>query len=68
MTQGEKRRGPLNGNAKLTSERVLQIRARYEPGRNQWNRGNASLLAKEFKLNKRSVLRLVSGEDWGWLD
>lgn len=54
-------RGIRNGNAKLTDEQVQYIRTHYRPPR--LDPGNAIILAKTFGVNKRTITRIVAGED-----
>ena len=61
-TDGSGRRGPRNGAAKLKESDVREIRRRHLPYI------NTRQLAAEFKLNKRTITAISSGDAWGWLD
>src|SRR6266542_3401762 len=56
------RRGEQHGMAKLTAERVVEIRARYV----RYKRGGDTLkaLAKEFGVTGVTIARVVKGETW----
>lgn len=68
---GAKRRGERNGAAKLTEAKVRDIRERYVKGvfhkfASEFP-GNAGALAREFGVHKRTILAVVYGETWGWV-
>jgi len=48
-----------NGRAKLTQAQVDEIRRRYVPGINQWQRGNRAALCEEFGMSTSDVLWLI---------
>ena len=54
----------LNGRislsgAKLTPQDVRDIRARYVP-----RTGSSAMLAKQYGITRRSVCRIISGQNW----
>ena len=51
---------------KLTSEQVLEIRAKYKAGVNQWSREGYSQhkLAKEYGVNRMTISKIVRRETW----
>lgn len=55
-------RGQRNGAARLTPEKVRDIRQRREAGE------YPTALAREFGVSKTAVVQAASGETWGWLD
>lgn len=66
-------RGTRNGASKLDEDKVRSIRARYEPGLYggggpMRQRGNKAALAAEFDIHPRTVLAIVYGETWSWVD
>lgn len=50
--------GELNGQAKLTSAQVAQIRADYV-------RGNGRTLARKFGVSPATISLIVNGKHWG---
>lgn len=58
-------RGITNGNAKLTDKQVRDIRHRYQP--HQIIPSNVQELALEYGVHRRTITRIVSGEDRGYV-
>lgn len=52
-------RGELNGRVKLTEEKVIEIKQRY-------NTGNVSyrILANEYNVDKALIARIIKGKSW----
>ena len=57
--------GEAQGNARLTDAQVLEIRARYRPGRAPY-RTNTSLagLGREYGVSKFMIHHIVKGMAW----
>lgn len=53
--------GTRNGAARLDERKVREIRKRYVPY------VNASQLAAEYGIDRRTVRAIALGETWGWL-
>lgn len=64
MQRGRVARGDRNPRTKLTVAQVHEIFARYQPGLNRWDRGNASNLAREFGVSKTTITALVRNGHW----
>lgn len=56
---GTRQRGEKAGRAKLTAEKVREIRARHQQGAVSLGR-----LAKEYGVTKSSISRLLSRQSW----
>lgn len=69
-TGGEKRRGVKNGASKLTEDAVRDIRVRYVAGTGRGHAvpGNAGELAKQYGVNRRTILSIAQGMTWGWVE
>lgn len=50
--------------AKLTRDEVADIRRRFVPGKNQWQKGNRDELASEYGLNPEYLRQLAGGRCW----
>jgi hypothetical protein len=60
---GLQQRGAGHGRAKLTDDKVREIRRRYQ---GQW--GEQTKLAKEFGVSQMLIAKIVRGEIWTHLD
>ncbi|MFF4900438.1 hypothetical protein [Streptomyces sp. NPDC001068] len=54
--------------AKLTEADARSIRRRYVRGSRWHNRGNRAQLATEYGVSERTIMDVVRGDTWGWLD
>lgn len=52
-------RGEVNGNSKLTTERVLEIRRKYETGKY-----SKPCLAKDYEVTRQQIGHIVSKKHW----
>jgi hypothetical protein len=59
---GTQPKGSKNGAAKLTEEDVSQIRSLYK--RESYHDSNIKYLVQKFKVSRRTILGIVSGESW----
>ena len=57
------RRGERNPNAKLTTEKVKEIKRRIKAGDRDY-RG----LGEEFGVASRTIRKIKNGHSWAWLD
>lgn len=53
--------GEINGQVKLTAEKVREIRARYAAGANQYD------LATEYGVKQPTISNIITGKTWGHL-
>ena len=59
VAQGRCACGENNGNAKLTNDKALEIRARYAEGNTSHRK-----LAKEYGVSYRTIGHLLKGDTW----
>ena len=52
-------KGEDHGQAKLTEQKVLEIRARYADGNDSY-----STLAEEYSVGRTTICHIVRGETW----
>lgn len=55
-------RGSANRNSKLTEEKVLEIRRKYQP--RVYTR---RMLADEYDVSLSTIDAALSGQNWAWL-
>lgn len=53
------------GRAKLTAEKVADIRALYQPNATRFTPNSAGKLAKRFGVTLRTIKQIVHGDVWG---
>lgn len=61
--KGRSARGAKNGNAKLTRDKVREIRRLYASGKH-----TQETLGQQFGVTDAQVSRIVNRRYWGWLD
>lgn len=61
IMHGTSNRGAANGNAKLTAEGVLAIRARFCAGESRKS------IAKDFGIQPATVTEITGNRVWGWV-
>ncbi|MFP3118148.1 hypothetical protein [Streptomyces sp. Iso 434] len=61
-------RGERIALAKLDEDAVRSIRRRYIRGSRWHNRGNRAALAAEYGVSERTIMDVVRGDTWAWLD
>lgn len=61
VIHGTSPRGERQGQAKLTANKVTQIRQRYKP---RCSVNGASALAREFGVSRRGIRLIVNGVNW----
>jgi hypothetical protein len=61
VAKGRAARGARNGRAKLTPERVIEIRARVDAGEAH------NVVAGPFDIHPGTVSDIARGRIWGWL-
>ena len=62
LLHGTRARGEINGHAKLTSEKVYQIRTLLDEGLSQ------RAIAKEFGVDPSNISHIRRGKNWRWLN
>jgi hypothetical protein len=55
-------RGEIARKSHLTNNDIISIRSRFRPGKN--GNSNSVALAKEFCVNKSSILRIITRQTW----
>lgn len=60
--KGRQAKGERNGRSKLTREQVQVIRMLADAGLE-----NKAQLARNFKVSRRAIQKIVNREMWGWL-